>query len=133
MTPSLEHVQPLLLDLSQQGAPGKYLLTIQGVNSRRYLWVDETRHLFPGDSRVIAFYNDASGLVAAFPTATAWTLVKRELLEFPTLKALALQTKQDLTAQGQYQDELYPEAPKSEEGNGGSHEKPPLISTGFYL
>ena len=141
MIPSLEHTQPLLLDLSEQGEPVKYLLTIHGAANRRYLWVDTVKFPFVAADNVIGFFRDGpngqSRMVALFPTETSWTIVCREALEFPALKALAAQTKLDLETQAKYQKELYPEGNEEREEAGvhvievpGQPAKP---STGLYL
>ena len=136
MIPSLTHTQPLLLDLAQQGPPGKFLLTVHGAVNRRYLWVDKMVRADAQD--IVGFYREyptGDALIIAFPVATAWTLTQREVLEFPTLKELADQTKRDLESQEEYQKELYPnDVVNDSKGQPGSGSPELIVRTpGMYL
>ena len=130
MTPSLQHTQPLVLDLSVQ-PHGAYLLTLHGVTTKKYLWLNT----FALRDGIVYCYQGIDEVIAAFPADMAWTIVAKSRLELPTIEGLARQGRDDLVSHAQLQRELYPSVSPPEVQTEELTEMVPLVgvSTGQYL
>lgn len=104
MIPTLSHTQPLVRDISLQPA-GRYLLTVYGVSSRKYFFVDE---LVEGDESIAFHRGNAPWATVVLPKGSLWSLIAREELEYPTLEDISRQTKTDQDHLKALEKELYP-------------------------
>lgn len=103
MIPTLQHTQPLFKDLSLQ-PKGRYLMTLYGINSRKYLYIDD---IYVHERFTEAYRKDCPEPVMILPIGTMWTVVLSDVCEYPTLEEITRQAKLDEEGTKALQQALY--------------------------